>query len=295
MPEVDVFLIGVPKAGTTWLAYALDQHKEINLSDPKEPNIIASHRGTFVRTEEDPDWDKFNIHFNEKGLKLDASIHAFSCPLAPSRIQERIPNAKFILCLREPVSRSFSHWNMVLNTKEAVANDVDWSTFEKAWTDNRLRDDSNYGTSMNRWLKEFDLERFIIIDSGRLKSEPVNVLREIENFLQIPNFDYDIEESRHSNSAISRRPITSFGKLTKGIFSLIPELIKQPIVKILQKRDFNIYNLPILSNKGITHQLENRHYNICGEDLITELELFEELTGYDTKIWCNEINDHIKN
>ena len=94
----------------------------------------------------------------EKGLKLDASIHAFSCPLAPSRIQERIPNAKFILCLREPVSRSFSHWNMVLNTKEAVANDVDWSTFEKAWTDNRLRDDSNYGTSMNRWLKEFDLE-----------------------------------------------------------------------------------------------------------------------------------------
>ena len=41
MPEVDVFLIGVPKAGTTWLAYALDQHKEINLSDPKEPNIIC--------------------------------------------------------------------------------------------------------------------------------------------------------------------------------------------------------------------------------------------------------------
>ena len=67
------------------------------------------------------------------------------------------------------------------------------------------------------------------------------------------------------------------------------------IVKILQKRDFNIYNLPILSNKGIMHQLENRHYNICGEDLITELKLFEELTGYDTKIWCNEINDRIKN
>ena len=43
------------------------------------------------------------------------------------------------------------------------------------------------------------------------------------------------------------------------------------------------------------HQLENRHYNICGEDLITELKLFEELTGYDTKIWCNEINDRIKN
>ena len=295
MPEVDVFLIGVPKAGTTWLAYALDQHKEINLSDPKEPNIIASHRGTFIRTDENPDWDKFSIHFNGNGLKLDASIHAFSCPLAPSRIRERIPHAKFILCLREPVARSFSHWNMVLNTKEAITNGADWSTFENAWTDDRLREDSNYGTSMNRWLKEFDLERFIIIDSGKLKSEPVNVLRKIENFLQISNFDYDIEESRHSNSAISRRPITSFGKLTKSIFSLIPESIKQPIVKILQKRDFNIYNLPILSKKGITNQLENRHYNICGQYLITELELLEELTGYETNVWRDEINRCIKN
>jgi len=29
MPEVDVFLIGAPKAGTTWLSYVLDQHDEI--------------------------------------------------------------------------------------------------------------------------------------------------------------------------------------------------------------------------------------------------------------------------
>ena len=59
MPEVDVFLIGVPKAGTTWLAYVLDQHHSITLSNPKEPNIIASHRGTFVRNKEEPDWGRF--------------------------------------------------------------------------------------------------------------------------------------------------------------------------------------------------------------------------------------------
>ena len=55
MSEVDVFLIGAPKAGTTWLAYALNQHTKIDLSDPKEPNIIASHRGTFIRTDESPE------------------------------------------------------------------------------------------------------------------------------------------------------------------------------------------------------------------------------------------------
>ncbi|MBR40512.1 MAG: hypothetical protein CMA89_01290 [Euryarchaeota archaeon] len=43
--SVDVFLIGVPKAGTTWLSNILNQHPEICLSDPKEPNFVATHKG----------------------------------------------------------------------------------------------------------------------------------------------------------------------------------------------------------------------------------------------------------
>ena len=88
MSEVDIFLIGVPKAGTTWLAHTLNQHPGIVLSEPKEPNIIASHKGTFIRSVESPEWNKFESCFQGEGLRLDASIHAFSCPLAASRIKE---------------------------------------------------------------------------------------------------------------------------------------------------------------------------------------------------------------
>lgn len=290
MPEVDVFLIGVPKAGTTWLAYALDQHKEINLSVPKEPNIIASHRGTFIRTDEDPDWGQFDNHFNNKGLKLDASIHAFSCPLAPSRIYERLPNAKFILCLREPVARSFSHWNMVLNTKESELNGNDWSTFEKAWKDEHLRCDSMYGSSMSRWLEQFNLDRFLIIDSANLKNNPSKVLKEVENFLVISPHSYDLSSTRHSNAASNRRPITSAGKLIRTLFSIIPNFIKSPIVRSLQKRDFNIYNFPLLSKKGVYHEIGTSHYDICGNELVDELKLFQKLTGFSTNKWVEEIN-----
>ena len=283
----------MPKAGTTWLAYTLDQHHSITLSDPKEPNIIASHRGTFVRSNEEPNWEKFHTLFSGKGLKLDASIHAFACPYSPSRIKKKLPEAKFILCLREPVSRAFSHWNMIQNTRESVDNDVDWSTFEKAWKDARLSDDSLYGSSMNRWLKEFDLDKFVIIDSDRLKSNPISALREIENFLEIQNHEYNLDESRHSNSAASRRPITFLGKSARVIFSIIPDIIKLPIVKMLQKRDFNIYNLPILSKRGISHKLEDTHYKICGEELIEELEILQKLTGFNVEIWCDEINRRI--
>ena len=70
---------------------------------------------------------------------MDASVHTFGCPIAPSRISERFPKAKFILCLREPVSRAVSHWNMVRNTGEAEKAGRDWSSFEKAWDDESLR------------------------------------------------------------------------------------------------------------------------------------------------------------
>ena len=47
VPEVGAFLLGAPKCGTTWLAEVLMQHPEICVSDPKEPNIVATHKGTF--------------------------------------------------------------------------------------------------------------------------------------------------------------------------------------------------------------------------------------------------------
>jgi hypothetical protein len=146
---------------------------------------------------------------------------------------------------------------------------------------------------MNRWLKEFDLDKFVIIDSDRLKSNPISALREIENFLEIQNHEYNLDESRHSNSAASRRPITFLGKSARVIFSIIPDIIKLPIVKMLQKRDFNIYNLPILSKRGISHKLEDTHYKICGEELIEELEILQKLTGFNVEIWCDEINRRI--
>ena len=50
VPKVDAFLLGAPKCGTTWLAEALTQHPRVCVSNPKEPNIIASHKGTFLAT-----------------------------------------------------------------------------------------------------------------------------------------------------------------------------------------------------------------------------------------------------
>ncbi|MBU38377.1 MAG: hypothetical protein CMA59_02500 [Euryarchaeota archaeon] len=293
MLTVDVFLVGVPKAGTTWLSNILDQHHGIILSAPKEPNFVASHKGTFERDGVEPDWSKYGDFFMGDGLKMDASVHTFSCPIAPERIKSNFPDARFILCLREPVSRTVSHWNMVRSTGEDRENDRDWSDFEEAWSDDSLRVESMYGTSMKNWLEHFDLDRFMIIDSSRMRSEPMAVVREVEGFLGVEEWDYDVKMDRHANAASSNRKSTAIGNLVMFCFSLVPKFVKSPVVKFLQRRDWNIYRLPVLSTEEEYVPLGDLHFSTCGGELCDELSLFGSLTGFDHSEWENQIRTRI--
>ena len=288
--ETHAFLIGTPKSGTTWLAATLSQNPNICVSKPKEPNIIATHKGTFTRSEEDPDWELYESFFDGEGVRLDASIHAFSCPEAPSRIFHRFDDPRFVISFREPVSRIFSHWRMALDSGEAKKNDADWSEFESAWEDERLRCDSRYGSSMERWLQKFSLDRFYFIDSSDLRTRPVEVLRELEQFLGLSRHEYNIDMSRNSNSASRRRPMSAIGKTVRLVFSLVPELIKGPVVRVLQKRDLNIYNAPILSSAVPLLKPQEEHFRICEKTVSEEVQLLSRLTGFESKGWMRKQN-----
>jgi len=80
----------------------------------------------------------------------------------------------------------------------------------------------------------------------------------------------------------------------RKFFSVIPQIVKKPFVDFLQKRDFNIYNLPLLSSKGVNHQINSEPYKVCGAELIEELELFEKLTKFSTTRWVEKIKHEIK-
>ena len=54
-------------------------------SNPKEPNLVASHKGTFVRDDVEPNWSEYDSFFSGSGLRMDASVHTFGCPIAPTR------------------------------------------------------------------------------------------------------------------------------------------------------------------------------------------------------------------
>ena len=135
------FIVGAPKSGTTSLYHYLDQHPQIYMSPIKEPCFFASeirpenmspeHRRRIareMRTLEKylagpmlekrfggmvSDWDSYLKLFQnvatEKAIG-EASVCYLWSPTAPANITARIPNAKIIMILRDPVDRAFSQY-----------------------------------------------------------------------------------------------------------------------------------------------------------------------------------------
>ena len=122
-----------------------------------------------------------------------------------------------------------------------------------------------------------------------MRGEPKQVLNEIGEFLGVGNWEYEFDMDRHANSAETRRPLSGAGVAARSLFSLIPNFLKGPIVRNLQKRDWNIYRLPILSRKGLFEALNDDHFRICGEELRDDLVYFGSQTGFDVSAWVNEI------
>ena len=134
----DFFLVGAPRAGTTSLADYLGQHPEVFMSPVKEPGYFARelirmpgvkqqirddreslrsyldgpmsqrHHERFVC-----DWDCYVRLFKNAGDAAaagEASPSYLASKRAPGAIARRIPDARIVMILRDPIDRMFSNY-----------------------------------------------------------------------------------------------------------------------------------------------------------------------------------------
>lgn len=264
------------------------------MSNPKEPDIVGTHKGTFGRDYSEPNWDSYETCFYKEGIRIDSSVHTFSCPIAPKRIAEKIPHAKLILCLREPVERSVSHWRMIVDLEADKRNGTDWKEFDLAWKDDRLRRESLYGESIKNWLEFFPISQFHIIDSEEMKNNPESVIYNIEEFLGVNHQQQINLESNNANRASDRRIKSDFGIKVSMLASKIPFFLKAPIVYPLQRLGINIYKSKLLTSKNPSYSMEQKYYTICGQEISKDLELFQKLTKFRTEHWTKIISENLQ-
>ena len=112
--KVDFIIAGVQKSGTTALFSYLCEHNEICMSDKKEIHFFDRRRYFILF----PNYLFYHSNFsNFKSQKLigEATPIYIYWKKAIERLVRYNPNIKLIIVLRNPITRAYSHWNMMRN------------------------------------------------------------------------------------------------------------------------------------------------------------------------------------
>lgn len=200
----DVFIVGAQKAGTTSLYAYLMKHPQIIPSKFKEHYFFH------------------NSHHFEKGLNfyksgfasrlyakwreiktgsavhcMDATANYFEFPESAKRIAGRIPNAKVIVLLRNPVDRAWSHYKMARRLgfeKADFATALDQEDERISWGAERgkhnyvfqrlaYRNKGVYIDFLPEWKDVFGNERLLVLQSEKLFENPDQKMKEVFAFL----------------------------------------------------------------------------------------------------------------
>jgi hypothetical protein len=226
------FIVGAPKAGTTSLYYYLDQHPQVHMSAIKEPNFFSAEiRGENCEPElrrsiagdarrlreylDGPmrqkrfggiveDWEDYLRLYANAGDETalgEASVSYLWSPSAAGLIAERIPDAKIIVMLRDPVERAFSQY------LHGVANGaIHWSFHEHVQRNLRHRSGQFcvdfpfleyglYARQLERYLERFGKNVWIGFHAD-FTNRPLTVFQEICGFLGVST-DFSPDMNKH--------------------------------------------------------------------------------------------------
>lgn len=193
--RADFFVAGVQKGGTTALDGLLRTCPGIAMASRKEPHFFDDDRIDWTR----PDYDAFHIWFQPrpagKTVSGESTPVYLYWPGALERIRAYNPDAKFIVCLRHPAFRAYSHWLM----ENAAGKDV--LTFSEAIGErgrSRIGQSANgahrvysyverglYAGQIEKLLSLFPRESVLFLRTDRLWRDTDGVLREVCGFLGV--------------------------------------------------------------------------------------------------------------
>lgn len=206
-------IIGFAKCGTTSLHEYLIQHpsiyppqgKEIDYFDRLFSRGLSWYKVKFPLN--------FQKYFVTKFLKQpfitgEATPRYLQHPHSLQRIKQAVPESKFIVLLRNPIERAFSHYNMNLR------NDYEYLSFKDAIKNEKMRlkgryekmsknenyyswnydlfgylEQGLYYQKLKPWFDSFPKEQFLIIQSEKFLENPSKIYHKTLQFLDLPKWE----------------------------------------------------------------------------------------------------------
>ncbi|MDM8522378.1 sulfotransferase [Desulfococcaceae bacterium HSG8] len=201
-PLPDFVIIGAQKSGTTSLYSYLIQHpcvrpgykKEVHFFD--NPDHFRKGAGWY-RAHFPSDLPR-RIRSEAAAITGEATPSYLCHPDVPARMYQVIPHAKFIVLLRNPVYRAYSHYN------HRVKHGTETLPFEAALKKNSEKFSSYlargiYADQLERWMRIFPREQFLILGSEDFFRNPEDALLRVVSFLDLPHWNPDPKIFRRYN------------------------------------------------------------------------------------------------
>jgi hypothetical protein len=180
----NLFVIGLPKAGTTALYCYFKQHSDIFVTEPKELTYFCNdltniNRKNIIKTKKE-----FLSHYNNvKSQKVIANFcggYVFS-KKSPKEIQEFNPKAKIIVIIREPVSFFLSKYNHLLRNFNISMKFEEFINADKSFKKELL----NYPGLLKNYLRYFPNNQIKVILFEEFKNNNQQTIDEITDFLNV--------------------------------------------------------------------------------------------------------------
>lgn len=194
---LDFFVAGVQKAGTTTLHSYLRQHPELCLPAQKELHYFDDEDGVNWQA---PNYELLHEHFpRDSSIMRGEATPIYSYwPNALERICRYNPDAKFIIMLRDPVERAWSHWRM--ERRRGCENEEFGSAIRGARA--RVAASPNgahrvhsyvergcYGSQLRRLLTHFPARNVHISSLAAMETDRESMLASICEFLNVSHFE----------------------------------------------------------------------------------------------------------
>jgi len=207
----NTFLLGAAKCGTTSLTHWLSHHPDVCIAKDKEPLYFNTNQ--YANGDK---WysDNYYQHYQGEKIIMDNTTMHLMIPFVAPRILKSCGhvNPKFIILVREPVERAYSHWWMHHKwyspgyARETFneALDYNFSNFSydkfKYEHERMLAFDGRYDSYIptyieqglywhhsQRYIKTFGQHNVSFVFTKDMIDNPKEVLNTICSFLEIPN------------------------------------------------------------------------------------------------------------
>jgi hypothetical protein len=222
----DFFIVGAPKAGTTWLYRNLARNPRVFLPQNKEPRYYAAWDGERVEAAGPGDagwlahfvrdrgaYEELFAASGEGRLAGEASSdYLYRSEVAARRIAADRPGARIVVLLRDPVERAHSNWlhlvregHETLPFAEALAAEEERIGAGWAWWWHYGRRGA-YAEQLAPFLDSFPAEQILLAGYEEIGADPAALLRRVSAFLGIePVLGAELGAGRNA-SLVPRSP-----------------------------------------------------------------------------------------